>query len=304
MGNDKCLIVLIGPTAVGKTDLSLKLAKEFKCSIISADSRQLFKEMNIGTAKPTAEQLADVPHYFINSHSVAEDYNVGKYETESIALLEKLFLENDILILTGGSGLYVKAICEGLDEFPDADPEIRMRLNMILENKGLEPLLEELKSADPEYYELVDRNNSHRIIRALEIFRQTGIPISAFRKSMCKERPFKIIKIGINRDRNDLYKRIDERMDQMILDGLVQEATSLFHYKNKPALRTVGYTEIFDFIDGKQDWEETVRLLKRNSRRYAKRQMTWFNKDKEIVWFEAGEDEKVVHFLNMELVNI
>jgi tRNA dimethylallyltransferase len=298
MANHKYLIIIVGPTAVGKTDLSLKLAKRFSSMIVSADSRQLFKEMTIGTAKPTAEQLAEVPHYFINSHSIKEDYNVGKYETEAMRLLEKLFAENNIVILTGGSGLYVKAVCEGLDEFPDTDPQIRETLNKILQEEGLEFLLKELKSADPEYYEEVDTRNAHRVIRALEIFRQTGMPISAFRKKIRKERPFKIIKIGITRERKDLYARIDERMENMISCGLKEEAERLYPYKDKPALQTVGYSEIFDFIDGKQDWEETVRLLKRNSRRYAKRQMTWFNKDKEIVWFEAGDADKIINYLN------
>ncbi|HXA00916.1 MAG TPA: tRNA (adenosine(37)-N6)-dimethylallyltransferase MiaA, partial [Cytophagaceae bacterium] len=237
----------------------------------------------------------------VNSHSIAEDYNVGKYEAEVISLLEKLFLEKDIVILTGGSGLYVRAVCEGFDEFPEADPEIRKILNKILKEEGIEALLKELKPADPEYYERVDKGNAHRIIRALEVFRQTGLPISAFRKNIRKERPFEIIKIGINRDRKDLYKRIDERMDQMIATGLLEEASRLYQHKDKPALQTVGYSEIFDFIDGKQNWEETVRLLKRNSRRYAKRQMTWFNRDKEIVWFEAGKVLKVTEYLRQQL---
>jgi tRNA dimethylallyltransferase len=299
----KSLIVLVGPTAVGKTDLSLRLAKHFACSVISADSRQLFREMNIGTAKPSVRDLEKVPHYFINSHSIRDDYSVGKYEEEAVKLLEDLFQRNNIQILVGGSGLYIKAVCEGFDEFPDTDPAIRDTLNKTFEAEGLIPLLHELYAKDPAYFEVVDRANAHRIIRALEVFRQTGVPFSEFRKNVRKERPYKIIKIGIHCDRKKLYQRIDERMDQMIEDGLLEEAKQLYVFKDKPALQTVGYSEIFDFMDGKQSWEETVRLLKRNSRRYAKRQMTWFNKDKEIVWFEAGEDEKITEFIRTMLVN-
>jgi tRNA dimethylallyltransferase len=296
----KYLIVIVGPTAVGKTGLSLKLAKELKCSIVSADSRQLFREMNIGTAKPSVRDLEEVQHYFINSHSIKDDYSVGKYEEEAVKLLEDLFQQNNIQILVGGSGLYVKAVCEGFDEFPDIDPSIRNSLNKTFEAEGLIPLLHELYSKDPEYFEMVDRANVHRIIRALEVFRQTGIPFSAYRKNIRKERPYKIIKIGIHCDRKKLYQRIDERMDQMLAEGLLEEAKSLYAYRHKSALQTVGYSEIFDFMDGKQDWEETVRLLKRNSRRYAKRQMTWFNKDKEIVWFEAGEEDKILSYIESQ----
>jgi tRNA dimethylallyltransferase len=301
MSVNKYLIVIVGPTAVGKTDLSLRLAKQFKCSIVSADSRQLFREMNIGTAKPSVRDLEEVPHYFINSHSIRDDYSVGKYEEEAVKLLEGLFQKNNIQILVGGSGLYVKAVCEGFDEFPDTDPSIRASLNKTFETEGLIPLLHELYSKDPEYFEIVDRANVHRIIRALEVFRQTGIPFSAYRKNIRKERPYKIIKIGIHCDRKELYRRIDERMDQMIKDGLLEEAKQLYTFKDKPALQTVGYSEIFDFIDGKQDWEETVRLLKRNSRRYAKRQMTWFNKDKEIVWFDGEEFELLLDHIKLRI---
>jgi len=297
----KFLIVLVGPTAVGKTDLSLKLAREYNCSIISADSRQLFKEMNIGTAKPSVQNLKEAPHYFINSHSILEDYSVGKYEQEISELLEKLFKENNIQILTGGSGLYIKAVCEGFDEFPEIDPEVRNNLNKTFEAEGLIPLLQELYINDPEYFEIVDRANAHRVIRALEVFRQTGIPFSSFRKNTKKERPYSIIKIGIHRDRKELYQRIEERMDQMIADGLLEEVKQLYAFKDKPALQTVGYSEIFDFIDGKKNWEETLTLLKQNSRRYAKRQMTWFNKDKEITWFEAGEENEILKFIRQQI---
>jgi tRNA dimethylallyltransferase len=304
MGRQKHLIVLVGPTAVGKTDLSLKLAQDFQCPIVSADSRQLYKEMSIGTAKPSKEQLKEARHYFINSYSISEEYNAGKYEVDSILLLEKLFLETDMVILAGGSGLYVKAVCEGFDEFPKVNGEIRETLNKIFENEGLEPLLEELKFSDPQYYDIVDKNNAHRIIRALEVIRGTGEPVSAFRTNARRERSFKIIKIGINCDRKDLYKRIDERMEQMISAGLLDEVKGLYQYKNKQALQTVGYSEIFDFIDGKQSWEETIRLLKRNSRRYAKRQLTWFNKDKEITWFNTEAYSQVIGYIKKQFINL
>jgi tRNA dimethylallyltransferase len=299
MKQQKYLIVLTGPTAVGKTELSLHLAKEFNSVIVSADSRQIFKEMNIGTAKPSAEEMTSVQHYFVSSHSVTEDYNVGKYEVEVISLLKKLFLQKDIILLVGGSGLYIKAVCEGLDEFPESDPGIRTKLNDELNEKGFSSLQEKLKFVDPEYYEIIDKNNPHRVIRALEVFYKTGIPISAFRTNRKKERFFEVIKIGIRRDREDLYRRIDKRMDDMLEEGLLEEARSLYLFKDKTALQTVGYSEIFEFIDGRQTWEETVRLLKRNSRRYAKRQMTWFNKDNEIEWFEPHEAERIKNYIQL-----
>jgi tRNA dimethylallyltransferase len=304
MKDQKYLLVLVGPTAVGKTDLSIEIAKQFGSPIISADSRQLFKEMSIGTAKPTQDQLAAIPHFFINSHSISVDYSVGKYETEAMALLEKLYRDKNVLILSGGSGLYVKAVCEGFDDFPDLDPGIRKALNREFESEGLEPLLKELYSVDPAYYETVDRSNVHRVIRALEVFRQTGLPISHFRRNTAKERSFKIIKVGITRERKELYKRIDERIDDMLNAGLLEEVKTLYPYKDKPALQTVGYSEIFDFLDGKESWEETVRLIKRNSRHYAKRQMTWFNKDKEIIWFEATEPAKIKEYLTQQLRSV
>lgn len=294
---EKTLIVVAGPTAVGKTEVCIRLARHFKTEIISADSRQLFKEMSIGTAKPSGEEMQGVKHHFIDSHTIHEAYSAGRYEAESMELIEDLFRVYDTLILTGGSGLYIKAVCQGFDTLPDAVPEIRDDLNRIFEEEGIEILLKELQQADPLYYEQADRSNSRRIIRALEVFRATGKPYSAFRKSEAKKRPFRIIKIALNRERKDLYERINRRVEDMLVRGLKQEAERLYPYKDHSALQTVGYEEIFGFMEGKYDWEETVRLLKRNTRRYAKRQMTWFNKDKEFVWFDAEDEEGVVGYL-------
>jgi tRNA dimethylallyltransferase len=303
METSKYLLVVVGPTAVGKTALCVKLAHVFHTDILSADSRQFFKELNVGTAKPDAEEMENVMHYFVNSHSIADDFSVGRFEEEAMQVLDRLFKEKDIVILTGGSGLYIKALCEGLDEFPNIDPDIRIELNKRLLNNGLQPLLDELLLLDPEYSKTVDKANSQRIIRALEVSKATGMAYSSFRKMKKKDRPFKIIKIGLTRDRKELYKRIDERMEAMLSKGLIQEATSLYPFKEKNALQTVGYQEIFDFMDGKYDWEETVRLLKRNSRRYAKRQMTWFGKDPEIKWFDPKEEDRIVEYVNSKILS-
>jgi tRNA dimethylallyltransferase len=298
MGRTNYLVVVVGPTAVGKTALCVKLAKNFQTDIISADSRQVFREMNIGTAKPTEEEMEHVPHYFINTHSIKDDFNVGQFEEEAIHLLEKLFEKKQLVFVTGGSGLYIKALCEGLDEFPEIDPDVREGLNSRLAEKGLQALLDELILLDPDYYKMVDKANPQRVIRALEVCKATGLPYSSFRKTNKKERPFKIIKVGLTRDRKELYNRIDQRMDAMLKQGLLEEARSLYAYKEKNALQTVGYQELFDFIAGKYDWEETVRLLKRNSRRYAKRQMTWFGKDKEIKWFDPKEEDRILEYIH------
>lgn len=291
---NKTLVIIAGPTAVGKTALSIKLAKHYKTEIISADSRQLFKELSIGTAKPTHLEMEGVAHHLIDSHSIQDAYNVGIYENEVLAHLEKLFEKQDITFLVGGSGLYIKAVCEGLDELPKVLPEIRSKLNEEFENEGLANLVAELKAADPEYFQTVDLQNPQRIIRALEVIRSTGMPFSSFRSSSIKKRPFQIIKIGIGMERNLLYQRIDARMDDMLRNGLVDEARQLFAYKELNALKTVGYEEIFDFMEGKEDWEQTVFLLKRNSRRYAKRQMTWFKKDANFRWFEPTAFAEIV----------
>ncbi|HVD99420.1 MAG TPA: tRNA (adenosine(37)-N6)-dimethylallyltransferase MiaA [Cytophagaceae bacterium] len=299
--NKKYLIVIAGPTAVGKTALSIRVAQHFHTEILSADSRQFYKEMNIGTAKPSAEELAAVPHHFINTLHITDEYTVGMYEAQALQVLQELYTKHDLVVLTGGSGLFIKTLCEGLDDIPEVAPSIREELNAAFKKNGLETLLEELKEKDPDYYETVDRGNPVRIIRALEICRGTGKPFSSFRTSNKKERFFTTIKIALDRPREELYKRIDLRMDQMLAEGLVEEAKNLYQYKNKNALQTVGYSEVFDFLDGLYDAEEMERLLKRNSHHYAKRQLTWFRKDKEYHWFLPGQEERIFSFIESQI---
>ncbi len=293
----KYLIVVAGPTAVGKTEMAIKLALHYKTEILSADSRQFYKEMTIGTAKPTEEELASVRHHFINNLSIKEEYTAGKYETEALNLLSLLFQKHDVVILTGGSGLFIKALCDGMDDIPVVDPEIRKKLNKEFEENGLETLLNELQEKDPDYFATVDRSNPVRVIRALELCRGTGKPFSFYRTSSKKERPFEIIKIAINRDREELYERIDQRMETMLANGLVEEAKRLYPFKDLNALQTVGYTEVFEFLDGMYGEDEMIRLLKQNSRRYAKRQLTWFSKDKDFVWFMSSQSKEIIEYV-------
>jgi tRNA dimethylallyltransferase len=297
MLSKKHLLVIAGPTAVGKTSMAIELALHFKTEIVSADSRQFYKEMIIGTAKPSEEELAKVKHHFINNLSIEQEYTAGIYETEALALLDILFQKHDVVVLTGGSGLFIKTLCEGMDDIPEVENNIREQLNKEFEKNGLEELLKELAVKDPTYYETVDRSNPVRIIRALEVCRGTGKSFSSFRTSVKKERPFNIIKIGLKRDREELYQRIDQRMDQMLEEGLVEEAKGLYPLKELNALQTVGYSEIFGYIDGLYDYYEMVRLLKRNSRRYAKRQLTWFGKDQEYKWIHPSEGEEILEWV-------
>ena len=294
-------MVVGGPTAVGKTSFSIQLAQHYKTEIISADSRQLFKKLNIGTAKPTQEELAAVPHHFIDVLSPEEDYNAGLFEKEALERLDTLFRQHKQVVVTGGSGMYVQALCQGIDEMPEIPLEVREQLNKRLEKEGLESLLEDLKKLDPHYYEVVDRHNPQRIVRALEVCTYTGLPFSSFRKKSLVERPFNIIKIGLDRPRQELYERIDFRMDQMIEEGLFEEARELYPYRHLNALQTVGYKEIFDFMEGAYDKEEAIRLLKRNSRRYAKRQLTWFRKDPEFHWFHPDEIKETIAFIDRQM---
>jgi tRNA dimethylallyltransferase len=294
---NKTLLIIAGPTAVGKTDLSINLAKKFKTSIVSADSRQFFKEMNIGTSKPTSEELKQIKHYFINSLSVTENYDVRKFEKETLRLLDALFSDHDLVILTGGSGLYLDAISYGFDEIPTVDVSKRVQLNAILEKDGIGVLQEQLRLLDPIYYAKVDLNNPQRIIRALEICIGTGKSFSSFLERKVVKRPFKIIKIALQRERKELYDRIDSRMDQMIAEGLFEEAISLYPMRHYNALQTVGYKEIFGYMEQRYDKEETIRLLKRNSRRYAKRQMTWFRRNEEYHWFHPSMIQEITDFV-------
>ena len=294
----KNLIVIAGPTAVGKTALSIEIAKIYNCPVLSADSRQFFKEMNIGTAKPQETEMHGVPHYFINSHSITDDFNVGKYETEAIALLEKLFQTHRNIILVGGSGLYIDAICKGFDELPAADEEIRNRINLILQMDGIEGLKKLLSELDINYYNKVDLQNPQRLSRAIEVCLTTGKPYSEFRKGKIKNRNFNIIKIGINILRELLYKRINLRVDEMMANGLLQEVKSIQAYKHLNALQTVGYKELFDHLENHLDLNSAIELIKQNTRRFAKRQLTWFNRDEHIKWFEPHQLEEIIFYIN------
>jgi tRNA dimethylallyltransferase len=287
----KTLIVVAGPTAVGKTVAAIELAKHFNTVVVSADSRQFFREMAIGTAKPNVAELAAVKHYFIDSHSIAEPFSVGDFEKQGLALLNELFKTHDHVILAGGSGLYIKAICEGFDDLPTADPSIREKLNKELEEKGIESLQQKLKLADPVYYEEVDLGNPQRIIRALEVFESSGKPISSYRQATVNKRPFNIIKLALNLPREVLYNRINERVNIMVQQGLLAEVSALLPYRHLNALNTVGYTELFDYFDGKTSLDKAIEMIKQNTRRFAKRQLTWFRKDSSFHWFQANEPD-------------
>jgi len=289
----KTLVVVAGPTAVGKTAAAIELARYYDTVVVSADSRQFFREMSIGTAKPSAAELAQVKHYFIDSHAINEAFSVGDFEKQGLALLDELFKIHDHVILAGGSGLYIKAICEGFDDLPTADQHIREKLNLELEEKGINYLQEKLKSVDPVYYAEVDLSNPQRIIRALEVFESSGNPISFYRQSTVNKRPFNIIKLALNLPREILYKRINDRVDIMIQQGLLTEATDLLPHRYLNALNTVGYSEIFDYFDGKLTQEKAIEMIKQNTRRFAKRQLTWFRKDKSFIWFDAGEPDVI-----------
>ena len=295
------LIVIVGPTAVGKTDISVKLAKAFGCSIISADSRQCYKEMTIGTAKPAQHEMDGVAHYFVNDRSIERPTTAGIFANEALSILENTFSNNDVAILSGGSGLYVDAVCKGLDAMPNVDAKIRVKLNKRFESEGITHLLDELKICDPDYYALVDKGNPHRIIRGLEIFLGSGSKYSSFRTQRFGMNDFEMVKIGLDRPREELYARINSRMDKMLENGLEQEAKELYPKRHLQALQTVGYSEIFGYFDGNYDRTEMVRLLKRNSRRFAKRQLTWFRRDQEIKWFNPSNENEIIKYLSERL---
>ncbi len=295
---NKKLICVVGATAVGKTNVGIELAKHFNTVVVSADSRQFYKELNIGTAKPTFEEMNGIKHYFIDNQSINQNYSVGEYEKDALILLEKLFQEYEKIILVGGSGLYVRALCDGLDEFPDISPEIRLQIQQDLNQKGLFYLTELLKELDFEYYQQADLQNTQRVTRALEVCIGTKKSYSSFRKNTKKERPFQIIKVGLHLPREILYQKIDSRMDLMLYQGLKEEAINLLPFASHNALQTVGYQEIFDFLAEKYDWNECVRLLKRNSRRYAKRQITWFGAEAEITWFAPTQTQEIIDFVS------
>lgn len=285
----KTLIVIAGPTAVGKTALAIKLAQRLNTEIISADSRQFYRQMSIGTAKPEAAELSQAKHHFINSHSITDNFTVGDFEKQALELLDELFKTHEQLIMAGGSGLFMQAVTQGFDELPVADPLTREQLNQDLSAKGIHHLQEKLKFADPAYFKQVDLNNPQRLIRALEVFETTGRPFSSYRTAAVRKRPFQTLKIGLNLQRELLYERINHRVNAMIKQGLIEEARALLPYRHLNPLNTVGYTELFDYFDGKTDLTTAIELIKQNTRRFAKRQLTWFRKDKDIKWHMADQ---------------
>ncbi|WP_291558790.1 tRNA (adenosine(37)-N6)-dimethylallyltransferase MiaA [Bacteroides sp.] len=300
MNSKKTLIVLIGPTGVGKTDLSIKIAEKYNSPIISADSRQLYSELKIGTAAPAEEYLKRVKHYFVGTLKLTDYYSAAQYESDVISLLEELFKENDTILLTGGSMMYIDAICKGIDDIPTVDNDTRRMMMEKYEKEGLERLCAELKLLDPEYYSIVDLKNPKRVIHALEICYMTGKTYTSFRTGNKKQRPFDIIKIGLCREREELYERINRRVDMMIKDGLVDEVKSVYQYRNLNSLNTVGYKEIIQYLDGNCTLDFAIEKIKQNSRIYSRKQMTWFRRDNEITWFHPDNEEGIMNFIESE----
>lgn len=295
------LLVIIGPTGIGKTDLGLDLAEKYHTCIISADSRQLYADLKIGTASPTSEQLARVTHYFVGTLKLTDYYSAAQYEAEAIKKLEELFQKHSIVVLIGGSMMYVDAVCKGIDDIPTVDKETRQYLMERYEKEGLEPLCAELKLRDPEYYSIADIRNPKRVIHALEICYMTGKTYTSFRTRTKKERPFHIIKIGLQRDREELYKRINQRVDLMIEEGLLEEARKVYPYRNLNSLNTVGYKELFKYFDGEWDLPYAIEKIKQNSRIYSRKQVTWFKRDADITWFHPDQKKEILQFINEEL---
>ena len=300
----KSLIVIVGPTGSGKTDLSITVAEHFSAPIISTDSRQFYRGIPIGTAQPDEEQLRRVEHHFIASHDLTDDFNCGAYEVAALKRLEELFLTHDVVVAVGGSGLYIKALCEGMDDMPEADAEVRQRLAERLKNEGLEALVEELRERDADFYEIVDKKNPARVLRALEVCITTGQPYSSLRSGEKREREFNIVKIGTDMPREVLYERIDKRVDIMVEQGLEQEARAVYPQRALNSLQTVGYREMFDYFDGTIGRDEAIELIKRNSRRYAKRQLTWFRRDEAIKWFHPSEREQIIEYLEANICTL
>lgn len=288
--NIKSLLLILGPTGVGKTELSLRVAEHFGCPIVNCDSRQIFRGIPIGTAAPTAEEQARVKHYFIATRELEEDYNAGQFERDAIALLDDLFKSHDVVVMTGGSMLYADAVCHGLDDLPAVPPDIRTQVQRGYEEKGLNWLQTEVQRLDPAYWEEVDRQNPARLMHCVELCLTIGKAYSSLRTNTRRERPFRIIKIGLERPRALLYARIDERVKQMIAEGLVEEARAVYPKRALNSLQTVGYRELFAYFDGEYDLDRAIELIQQNTRHYAKRQLTWFRRDKEIVWLNAEED--------------
>ena len=298
--SDKTLIVLTGPTAVGKTAVSLDIAKHFGIPVINADSRQIFKELIIGTARPTETEMQEVRHYFVGTLSIDDYYSASLYEQQVLELLDKEFQSHDYALLSGGSMMYIDAVCDGIDDIPTIDDDTRALMKQRLKEEGLEALVEELKRLDPEYYEIVDRQNPRRVVHALEICVMTGKTYTSFRKRSKKERPFRIIKIGLDRPREELYNRINARVDKMMSDGLLDEVKALYPEKELNALNTVGYKELFDYLDGRWPLKEAVERIKGNTRRYARKQLTWYKKDEQIRWFHPDDKHSIINFISKD----
>ena len=294
----KTLIVITGPTAVGKTALCLEIAKHFDIPIINADSRQIYRELRIGTAQPTKEQMQEVKHYFVGTLGLDDYYSASLFEQQVLECLEQQFLTSDYALLSGGSMMYIDAVCDGIDDIPTIDDETRTLMKQRLADEGLEAMVDELKRLDPEYYEIVDRQNPRRVVHALEICVMTGKTYTSFRKREKRQRPFQIIKIGLNREREELYKRINQRVDQMMADGLLEEARSLYPLRHLNALNTVGYKELFDHLEGRWPLEEAVERIKGNTRRYARKQLTWYKKDERVKWFHPQETEQIISYIS------
>lgn len=299
----KFLIVILGPTGIGKTDVAIELARYFKTEIISADSRQFFMEMKIGTAVPEDEQLKEVKHHFVRFLSVKNYYSASLFERDVLRLLESLLLTYNYVIMSGGSGMYINAVCNGIDDIPDIDPQVRDKYNRIYLEEGIESLRIALKIQDPGYYEMVDLRNHKRIIRALEICESAGKPYSAFLTGKRTERNFSVVRIGLEIGRPELYDRINKRVDKMIEDGLEDEARELFELHGLNALKSVGYSEFFNYFEGRTTREKAIELIKRNSRRYAKRQVTWWSKEKDIKWFNPGQIREMIDFITESVQN-
>ena len=301
MNSKPTLIVLIGPTGIGKTDLSLNIAEHYNTEIISADSRQLYADLKIGTAAPTTEQLARVKHHFVGTLQLTDYYSAAQYETEVMKKLDELFKQHSVIVLTGGSMMYVDAVCKGIDDIPTVDEETRKTLMQHYENVGLERLCAELKILDPKYYDIVDKKNPKRVIHALEICYMTGQTYTSFRTSQTKERPFNIIKVGLKREREELYARINKRVDIMMEDGLLEEVKSVYQYKNLNSLNTVGYKEMFKYLDGEWELPFAIEKIKQNSRIYSRKQVTWFKRDNDITWFHPDDTDNIMSFIEERL---
>ena len=301
MSSAKTLIVITGPTAVGKTALCLEIAQHFGIPIINADSRQIYRELKIGTASPTDEQLRQVPHYLVGTLSLQDYYSASLFEQQVLEILNKEFQKHDIALLTGGSMMYIDAVCDGIDDIPTVDDETRNMLKRRLADEGLEALVEKLKVLDPEYYDIVDKQNPRRVVHGLEICLMTGKTYTSFRKKEKKQRPFHIVKIGVNRPREELYQRINQRVDQMMADGLLEEAKRVYQQRDMNALNTVGYKELFDYLDGRWTLEEAVERIKGNTRRYARKQLTWFKRDEEIRWFHPEQQQDILNYISLQI---